>query len=54
MKVVTKMNKILDNPEWSTSLKISKLETLALRCFPSSPVQKMVIEKYAELKEATK
>jgi hypothetical protein len=54
MKPETKMNKILNNPELSMESKISKLEILAFRCMSSSPIQKMVIKKYTELKEAIK
>lgn len=41
MKVDTALNKIL-NSGASVNLKISKLQTLALRQFPSSPNQKAV------------
>jgi len=54
MKPETKMNKILNNPEYSIKLKILKLQNLALRCIPSSPIQKKVREKYTELENEIK
>ena len=41
--------KILDNTAWSTDLKISKLQNLALRAFPSSPNQKAAVAAYTTL-----
>ncbi|WP_156436068.1 hypothetical protein [Bradyrhizobium pachyrhizi] len=38
--------------EASASLKIAKLQTLALRCYPSSPDQKAVVAAYKALQES--
>jgi hypothetical protein len=46
-----RINKILDHPEWSITLKISKLQTMALRAFPSSPTQKEIVATYKQLQE---
>jgi hypothetical protein len=48
MKVETAINRILKSDD-SVALKISKLQTLALRCFASSPNQKTVIAAYQAL-----
>jgi hypothetical protein len=53
MKIETAIAKILSS-EGSTELKILKLQNLALRCFPSSPNQKMAIAAYKALEGATK
>ena len=50
MKAETAIKKILAS-DASVSLKISKLQTLALRQFPSSPNQKAVIAAYKALQE---
>lgn len=50
MKIETAMNKILAS-DASVSLKIMKLQTLALRAFPSSPNQNAVIAAYKALQE---
>ena len=50
MKTETAINKILAS-DASVSLKISKLQTLALRSFPSSPNQKAVIAAYQALQQ---
>jgi|HubBroStandDraft_5_1064220.scaffolds.fasta_scaffold1743116_2 hypothetical protein len=49
MKVETAIKRIVDNAEWPTSLKILKLQNLALRTFASSPNQKLVIATYQAL-----
>jgi hypothetical protein len=48
VKVETAVDRILtrDIPH---SLKILKLQNLALRCFPSSPNQKLVVATYQKL-----
>jgi len=51
MKLETRMNKILNNPNLSNGLKVIKLENLALRCIAHSPIQAIIIEKYTELKK---
>ena len=48
MKTETAIAKIL-NSDASAALKISKLQTLALRTFASSPNQKAVIAAYQKL-----
>lgn len=53
MKVETAISKILAS-DASATLKISKLQNLALRCFPSSPNQKAAIAAYKALEEVTK
>jgi len=40
---------ILRNPAWSRDQKISKLQILALRAFPSSPNQKAAVAAYTAL-----
>lgn len=50
MKVETAIKKILTS-DASTALKISKLQTLALRQFPSSPNQKTAIAAYQQLQQ---
>lgn len=50
MKVETAINRILAS-DAPVSLKISKLQTLALRCFPGSPNQKAAIAAYNALSE---
>ena len=51
MTTETAINRILNNAEWPDSLKILKLQNLALRTFPSSPNQKLVIATYQALQE---
>ena len=53
MKIETAIQKILNNNDYSISLKISKLQTLALRTFASSPNQKTVIAAYKALQNKT-
>lgn len=48
MKIETAIDQIVKR-DISNSLKISKLQTLALRCYPSSPAQKMVTDTYKKL-----
>ena len=48
MKPETKMARILAS-EASPKLKIMQLQTLALRCFASSPMQKEVVATYKRL-----
>lgn len=50
MKVTTAVSRIMAR-DCSDSLKILKLQVLALRCFPSSPNQKFVIATYRALQE---
>ncbi len=45
------IEKILSS-DTTVQLKISKLQTMALRCFASSPNQKMVIAAYKALQNA--
>ena len=49
MKTETAIKRIMDNADWSDSLKILKLQNLALRTFASSPNQKLVIATYQAL-----
>jgi hypothetical protein len=48
MRTETAMKRILTS-DATVSLKILKLQTLALRTYPSSPNQKSVIAAYREL-----
>jgi hypothetical protein len=48
VKIATAIHKILAS-DATVSLKISKLQTLALRCYPSSPNQKTVTAAYQSL-----
>ncbi len=48
MRVEKAVAKILES-DATKQLKISKLQTLALRCFASSPNQKMVTATYEAL-----
>lgn len=53
MKTETAIKRIIDNAEWADSLKILKLQNLALRTFASSPNQKLVIATYQGLQTRT-
>jgi hypothetical protein len=44
-----RIRRITDNPELSLALKASKLQTMALRCVPSSPMQRMVKEAWLSI-----